>query len=147
MAFDIILQKNWSEMNRVSKDIEDILSIQAVLRDESSIIDPSLLIECNIEDIVKCNYVTIPLFGRSYFIKDIISETTDLCRVRCHVDVLSSFASEIVTNRAIINKQEEKWNLYLNDGTFKLYQNPIVLTKAFPSGFSTMEFVLAVAGA
>lgn len=147
MSFSITLQKNWSEMNRVSKDIEDILSIEAVLRDESSIIDPSLLIDCSIEDIVSCNYVTIPIFGRSYFITDIISETTNLCRVECHVDVLSSFASEIITNRAIINKQEEKWNLYLNDGTFKIYQNPIVLTKAFPSGFTTMEFVLAVAGA
>lgn len=147
MSFSVTLQRNWSEMNRVSKDIEDVLTLEAVLREESSIIDPSFEIECDMADIVNCNYVTIPIFGRSYFITNIVSVSYCLCRIDCHVDVLSSFQDAIKSNRAIINKQEEQWNLYLNDGTFKVYQNPLVLTKAFPSGFTTMEFVLAVAGA
>ena len=47
---------------------------------------------------------------------------------------------------AIVKRQENRWNLYLDDGSFKVYQNPMVLTKAFPQGFTTQEFVLAVAG-
>ena len=62
------------------------------------------------------------------------------------VDVLTSFASGIRANRGIVAKQENDWNLYVNDGTFRVYQNPMVLTKEFPSGFSTSEFVMAIAG-
>lgn len=58
-----------------------------------------------------------------------------------------SFADGIRNNTAIIKRQQEQWNLYLNDGSLKCYQDPIILTKAFPSGFTTQEFVLAVAGA
>ena len=64
----------------------------------------------------------------------------------CHVDALTSFANDIKANTAIIKRNENKWNLYLNDGTFKIYQNPDVLTKEFPSGFNAQEFILAVAG-
>ena len=69
-----------------------------------------------------------------------------LVEFSCHVDVLSSFATDIRNNIGVVKRQENKWNLYLNDGSFKVYQNPNVLTKAFPSGFTTQELVLAVAG-
>lgn len=60
--------------------------------------------------------------------------------------MLDSFKTEIKANTGIIERQQNKWNLYLDDGTFKLYQNPLVLTRLFPSGFSAEEWILAVAG-
>ena len=117
-----------------------------MLKEETSIIDPVIKIECDLSNYVNCNYLTIPEFGRKYFVNNIRSVRNGLVEFSCHVDVLSSFADSIRTNKAIIKRQENKWNLYLNDGTFKVYQNPMVLTKAFPSGFTTQEFVLAVAG-
>lgn len=146
MAFTIKLQRNNSERERLSKDIIDISTVSGVLKEETSIIDPVIKIECNLSDFVNCNYMTIPAFGRSYFVNNIRSIRNGLVEFACHVDVLSSFAGQIRNNTAIIKKQENEWNLYLNDGTFKVYQNPNVLTKAFPSGFTTQEFVLAVAG-
>lgn len=146
MAFNIILQTNNSERNRVDKNISNIITVSGVLKEETSIIDPVIKIECDLSQFVGCNYVTIPAFGRSYFVNNIRSIRNGLVEFSCHVDVLSSFASEIRGNRAITKRQESRWNLYLNDGSFKVYQNPLVLTKAFPSGFATQEFVLAVAG-
>lgn len=146
MAFTIKLQINNSERERLSKDITDISTVSGVLKEETSIIDPVIKIECDLSDFVNCNYMTIPAFGRSYFVNNIRSIRNGLVEFACHVDVLSSFARQIRRNTAIIKKQENEWNLYLNDGTFKVYQNPKVLTKAFPSGFTTQEFVLAVAG-
>lgn len=146
MAFNIELQRNNSENNRVSKSISNIMTVSGVLKEETSIIDPVIKIECNLSDVTQCNYLTIAAFGRSYFVNDIRSIRNGLVEFTCHVDVLSSFASQILANTAIIRKQENAWNLYLNDGSFKIYQNPNVLTKAFPSGFDTQEFVLAVAG-
>ena len=146
MAFDIILQNNNSENNRVSKSVKTILKVSGVLKEETSIIDPVIKIECDLASVTGCNYLSIPTFGRSYFVNNIRSIRDGLVEFACHVDVLSSFASQIRRNSAIVKRQENSWNLYLNDGTFKIYQNPNVLTKAFPSGFTTQEFVLAVAG-
>ena len=146
MAFDIILQRNNSERNRVTKDISEILTVSGELKTKTSIIDPVIMIECDLSAVVGCNYMSISTFGRSYFVNNIRSIRSGLIEFSCHVDVLSSFASEIRSNIAIVRRQEKNWNLYLNDGSFKVYQNPNVLTKAFPSGFTTQEFVLAVAG-
>lgn len=146
MAFDITLQRNNSERNRLTKEISDLFTVSGELKTETSIIDPIIMIECDLSAVTRCNYVSIPTFGRSYFVNNIRSIRTGLVEFSCHVDVLSSFAEQIKKNTAIVRKQENNWNLYLNDGSFKVYQNPIVLTKAFPSGFTTQEFVLAVAG-
>lgn len=146
MAFDIALQKNMSENNRVMKDLQTISTITGELKAETSIIDPVIVIEIDLSKVVDCNYLTISEFRRSYFVNNIRSIRAGLVEFSCHVDVISSFAEEIKTNRAIVKRQEKKWNLYLNDGTFKVYQNPVVLTKKFPTGFTERQFVLAVAG-
>lgn len=146
MSFDIILQKNNSENNNINKDISNILTLSGTLKNQTSIINPSIIIEANLTDITACNYLTIPSFNRSYFINNIESLRNNLVEISAHVDVISSFKSEILSNTAIVKRQENNWNLYIDDGVFKSYQNPIVITKAFPSGFTTQEFVLAVAG-
>jgi hypothetical protein len=146
MSFNITLQKMTSEKYAVTKSTSDIKTVSGVLKDTTSIIDPVIMIEIDLADVVDCNYLSIPKFGRKYFVNNIRSVRNGLVEFTCHVDVLSSWASELKTNSAIVRRNEKKWNLYLNDGTFKIYQNPNVLTKAFPSGFTTQEFVLAVAG-
>jgi hypothetical protein len=146
MSFNITLQKMTSEKYAVTKSASDIKTVSGVLKDTTSIIDPVIMIEIDLADVVDCNYLSIPKFGRKYFVNNIRSVRNGLVEFTCHVDVLSSWASELKTNSAIVRRNEKKWNLYLNDGTFKIYQNPNVLTKAFPSGFTTQEFVLAVAG-
>ena len=146
MAFQVLLQTNNSEKNKLDKDLVTISTISGTLKNETSIIDPIILIEVDLTNLISCNYMTIPVFGRSYFVTNIRSIRRNLVEVSAHVDVLSSFASQIRNNVAIVRRQENNWNLYLNDGVFKVYQNPMVLTKEFPTGFSTFEFVLAVAG-
>ena len=146
MSFNIVLQRNKSEMNRLLKSVDNIMTVSGVLKEETSIIDPVIKIECDLSDVMSCNYLSISAFGRSYFVNNIRSIRNGLVEFSCHVDVLSSFASQIMANSAIIRKQENTWNLYLNDGSFRVYQNPNVLTRAFPSGFTTQEFILAVAG-
>lgn len=146
MAFDIILKTNNSERNRLNKDTQTIMTVSGVLKEETSLIDPIIKIECELSDVTGCNYLSIPAFGRSYFVNNIRSIRNGLVEFSCHVDVLSTYADQIKNNTGIVKRQENNWNLYLNDGAFKVYQNPHVLTKPFPSGFTTQEFVLAVAG-
>lgn len=144
--FDIVLQRNNSEKNKLDKDITVIQTVSGTLKQETSIIDPVVIIEGDLVSFTGCNYATISTFGRSYFITNIRSIRSGLVEFSMHVDVLSTYKAQIRANEAIVRRQANKWNLYLNDGTFKIYQNPNILTKEFPTGFNTMEFVLAVAG-
>lgn len=146
MSFNIVLQKNNSEKNKFSKSITDVLTCTGNLKSESSIIDPIIVIDGNLTNLNKCNYCTINEFGRKYFINDIKSVANRLIEIYLHVDVLSSFSSEILANYVILERQQNTYNLYLNDGVFKIYQDPIVTTHEFPNGFTTDEFILALAG-
>lgn len=142
----IILQVSNSPKNKLEKDVTTVATLSGVLKNSTSIINPTIIIEGDLSSYTNVNYMTIAEFGRSYFINNITSVTNSLFEISAHVDVLSSFSAEIKANKAIIHRQENNWNLYLDDGSFRVYQNPMVLTKAFPSGFTTQEFVLAVAG-
>ena len=144
--FEIALQVNTSEKNKLDKNIITLGTVTGSLKMGTSIIDPIITFEGNLSSFINCNYMTIATFGRSYFVTNIRSIRANTFEITAHVDVLSTYAAQIRSNTAVVHRQENLWNLYLNDGVFKVYQNPQVLTKAFPSGFTTQEFVLAVAG-
>lgn len=143
---NITLQVNNSDFHVINKNITDVSSLSGYLRESSSIINPVVMIEVPAGSIAGCNYMTISEFGRSYYITDIESVRANLTRVTAHVDVLYTYRNQILNATGIIKRQQNLWNLYLDDGVFKVYNNPQILTKAFPSGFSTMSFILAVAG-
>ena len=137
---NIVLMLNNSEPERVTKDFKTLATLTGSLKDGTSVINPTILLQgspATVQQIVTSNYLQI---------RDISSVRTNLWEISCHVDVLQSYATQIKEQTAIIQRQENKWNLYLNDGSFKVYQNPNILTKPFPNGFHTHEFVLAIAG-
>lgn len=146
MSVHITLYKNTSPDNQVSKDLSSALAFEGTFRGECGVLYPVFVIETD-SNISEYNYCYIQEFNRYYFISDMVAETNKLWRVYCSVDVLQTYASQIREHKAIIAKQENVWNLYLNDGdTFKVYQNPKIVQKTFASGFSGAEFVLIVAG-
>ena len=138
--------KNHSEKNRLDKVLTSVTSMTGELKEDCSIIDPIIKIVGNVGTFAAVNYMYIPEFGRYYFINNVISVNNDICEVHAHVDVLSTYKDQIRAQNAIVSRQERKWNLYLNDGVFKTYQNPYIITKAFSSGFTSQHFVLTVAG-
>ena len=146
MSFSIVLYINKSDNNYLDKDLTEISTISGTLRDDTSIINPSIVIVGPITNIFKCNYIYISSFNRYYYVNDIKSVRNNVYELSCHVDVLMSYKNGIRNNTAIISKQENDWNLYLNDGSFHVYNNPMVLTKEFPNGFSSWSFVMGIAG-
>lgn len=141
------LMKNTSEREALTKSLTTLETLTGSLRNQSSIIDPIIEVTGILPaTVTSCNYAYIPEFGRYYFVKNIISVRTNVWVIQCHVDVLGTYATQIKAQTAVIRRQENSWNLYLDDGIFKTYQNPEIITKAFPAGFTTQNFVLAVAG-
>lgn len=145
-TIDIVLQRNNSEDTHVVKTLTTLQTFSGILREQCSIIDPVIVFEEPVTSFVGANYLTIESFGRSYFILSITALDTYRTEISAHVDVLSSFATEIKANKGIVHRQENRWNLYLNDGVLRAYQNPMVDTIVFPSGFSGQSYVLLTSG-
>lgn len=143
---NIILYQNISEYNAVNKSITELTTLTGTLREESSIIDPIITISDIDNYIGSMNYAYIPEFNRYYFITNIESVRNNMWRVSFHVDVLFTYREQIKRNSAIIERNENQYDLKLNDGLFKTQQNPRIAQIPFPSGFNTWNFVLAIAG-
>lgn len=142
----LTLYKNNSEQNAVTKSLTQVQTMTGTLRNGTSIIDPVVLVS-DIANISGVNYCKINEFNRYYFINNIKSVNNNLWELSCHVDVLQSFATEIRAQSGIVERQENYFNLYLNDGnTFQVYQNPQIATIQFPAGFTDPSFIIAIAG-
>lgn len=98
---DITLHVNSSERQAISKSLDSGTVLSGSLRNESSVINPSFLIEY--ENPTGFNYCYIADFGRYYFITNITSIRTNIWRIDCTVDVLMSFSSEILNLDVIVN--------------------------------------------
>ena len=148
MSFSITIGKTDSPVNALAKKVTMKQSLAGTLRNESEIINPTVIIQSSsaLENLFKCNYMEISEFGRKYFITSVKCIRSYIYEVQGHCDVLSSFASEIRANNAIILRQEHKFNLLLNDDVFKCKQNARVQYKRFPSQLGAFNYILVVAG-
>lgn len=144
MSFVIKLQYSNSPEIQLTKTVTDESTLTGTLRDGSSVDNPKVLIESSSLP-VNINYATIDAFGRSYFITKITNVRNNIWEIELESDVLSSFASQIRANTAIIGKNENSFNLYLNDSRYRCYQNPHVFTKKFASGFNPANFSYVIA--
>lgn len=135
-----------SEYKAVNKTLTELVSLTGTLREQSSIIDPVIMISDIDSYVGSMNYAYIPEFNRYYFITNIENVRENLWRVSFHVDVLYTYREQIKSNNAIIERNENEYDLKLNDGLFKTQQNPRIAQFPFPSGFTTWNFVLAIAG-
>lgn len=145
---EITLYKTSDENNKIDKTLSQPYNMTGSLRNESSVLRPSILIE--IENPTNYNYMYIPEFGRYYFIKEMTSVRTNLWRLDCEVDVLKSYADGIKTLTVIIDKNEDysKTNQYLNDGSFVIENKNTIEIKNFTNGFNDeSNYVLVTAGA
>lgn len=142
----LTLYANSSEFAALDKVLTQVASMTGTLREETSIIDPVVTVEGLEPYIAQVNYAYIPEFGRYYFINNIESVRTNLWRISMHVDVLHTYAAGIRENSAIIERNENEYDLQLNDGLFQTRQNPRIAQYPFPAGFTTWNFVLGVAG-
>lgn len=132
------LYVNKSEANRKTKVLESQLPMVGTLREECNITNPAIVVETTV-NMSTYNYAYIPDFSRYYFITEVTSVRENIWRLSLKCDVLSTAAPELDKLSAIIQRQENNWNLYLNDGFFRTFQNPQFQVKKFPLGFTAPE--------
>lgn len=145
MSFSIQLMNNQEELNKISKNPAGVMTITGSLREETSIIDPVITIEYS-GTLTNVNYMYIAEFHRYYFITQIESVRTGLWRIYAHCDVLKTYAQAILGCDCVVARNQNNFNLYLNDAYFKVYSNPRVQVLNFPQKFSGESYVLVLKG-
>lgn len=140
-----------AENERVDKSnyISNRFAMNGTLRDESSIIDPVILVQKSNPARYHYNYMYIEEFQRWYYINDIISIRNDLWEIHAHVDVLFTWGADIKSMEGLADKLEDfaNANVYYDDGSFIMDCRKDIQVKEFPSGLNeTGQYILICAG-
>lgn len=118
----VYLYQNKSKTITVKKSLSSKTDFEGHFRDDSSIVDPVVLIEAESLPASKFNYMYIPQFSRYYFIYTIDNIRTGLWSVVGHTDVLMSFSKDILSSSQFIERNEVrgKRNTRLPDNNIPL---------------------------
>ena len=147
MSFSVSIGTCSSEKRALDKSFSAVTTVSGTLRNESNVVNPSILIEVGVGTIATCNYMEIPTFGRKYYITDMTSMGDNLTLVSGHCDVLATYKDGIRSNTAVISRSatEGNWNLFLNDNMTKINNRKKIIVRkgftAFPKNQFTMILV------
>lgn len=144
---NITLANNSSERNEVNKNINTGPSFDCILRAETSVSDPVILLEYE-GNLSAYNYCYISDFQRYYYIIDITSVRNNLWAIKCHVDVLMSFKSSILSSIAILDESSITGaNKYLANDVWRALSKDKTHIIPFSSGLnSSGQYILITAG-
>lgn len=156
MSVTVKCYTNTSDRRTANKTLELIASKDCEFKGDVDVLRPVLLLTGDASTYSLCNYVQIPAFNRYYY-ATVKSVPGGMVEISCSRDPLTTAWHLGLPDRsAVIERQENNWNLYLNDGTLKAYANDLIQTKKFtlPSpvpvgeigGFSSPQYVVIVAG-
>lgn len=143
---NIVLYVNNSEQNKINKSLSNPATFSGVLKEETSIINPVILME--VDNPYNYNYAFIPGFNRYYFISNITSVNNKMWRISLKVDVLESFKNEILASSAIISDTEiTGLDKYMAGNVWKSKVKDSTTIINFPNGLlDNGEYILITAG-
>lgn len=141
---EIDLLKTKDENNKLNKTTQEIARVSGTIIDGCSILTPSVRVR-NVVNIRDCNYIYIPSLKRYYFVDDLFFDSNTTTVLKLKVDVLMSHKSEILNTEQIVTRQQNNYNLYLNDTMYKVYnKDRITLKKLTGANDLTKNLTLAL---
>lgn len=124
---DIVLYKNLSDLNHISKNIISLATVSAVLKNETEITSPVIRLKTAMPP--GANYCYIPAFERYYYInkQNIIPGGINELSLQC--DVLMSFKSIILDSTVIAERSTNHCNKSLPDNLPLLAKRNVIYKK------------------
>lgn len=137
---------NNSEKNKLDKSLSSELKFNGKLREESSVVNPSIMIQATNPS--GYNYAYIPEFKRYYFITDMVSIRTGIWEISMHVDVLMSFKDGIKNTSIILSDTETTGQTnYMSGEQWATEVKNTTTIKMFPHSLPTTgKYILITAG-
>ena len=154
MSFEVKIGVCKDAKNKVSKSPSWNYTLSGQLKDSCDILNPTIRLiigdskDIKLPTITKCNYMYIDNFNRYYFITGFNIVRNTVLEVTGHVDVLNTYKDQIKANTGLILRSESNYSKFLDDGAFKIFSNPYVVTKKLTgeSFAKNPSFILAVSG-
>lgn len=124
---DIVLYKNLSDLNHISKNIIALATVSALLKNETEITAP--VVRLNSAMPPAANYCYIPAFERYYYInkQNIIPGGINELSLQC--DVLMSFKGTILDSTVIAERSTNHCNKSLPDNLPLLAKRNVIYKK------------------
>jgi len=98
-------------------------------------------------EILKANMIYIPDLSRWYEVRpESVLDLGGIIKLTCEEDDIMSNLRDVLNLKAVIKRQENVYNTYLNDPNYKAYEYSRIQTLEFPGGFNNEAFVLTIAG-
>lgn len=136
----VTFYNNLSDNNVVSKNLTEVTSASITVKDDMNLVNPTLIINGTID----CNYMH--MLGRYYYIQ-CEAIPGGLTRITGHSDGLMSFASDIKSQYAIIERNSTNVNSYLPDPERKITAYKTSHAIKFSGSFSkTLQHYLLTTG-
>lgn len=142
------LYLNLSEPHRVNKNLTLIAELDGHLREGSSVVNPSVMIDST-TNLSLVNYIEIEEFGRKYFVNNVSVPVTNLWQLDCHVDVITTYYVLYRELPCVVARNEKEYNLFLPDDRFLVNTNRNYQTRVFPNKLRTSggsSYVITFAG-
>ena len=121
---NITLYKNKSANNVINKKLESEKNLgnNCILADNTSVTSPVVIIGGikSLDTISNYNYAYIPQCHRYYYINDIIALSGGRVKLLLSVDVLKSYASDILASTQLVTRQKNQGKMYLADADWTL---------------------------
>ena len=142
MAFTINFYNNSSDPKSLTKNLTLTGTVSGELKEGTSIIDPTIIFQSI--DVMAFNYVEIPQFGRSYFVKNITNIGKDLWQIDMHVDVLGTYKTKILACPCVCSRQENAGNMYLPDDRMPVSRKTFTTTKRIGTHAFTNDYYVLI---
>lgn len=139
--------KNKSDLRYINKKITTVGNpiTQLYLKDKTELINPVIILDDFPQDV---NYCHLSEFDRFYYLTNV--EFIDgQFYTSWHVDVLMSFKDDILKNKALVQRNTNDYDLYMQDNEFKLEQltnDRYLKFSTTPFSISRESFVMGVLG-
>lgn len=138
--------------NKVDKAYTSLVATQGVLKDDTDLYTPSILLESGttVETVLsQANYAKLDFsqsISRYYFITGIESVANSVYRVDLKEDVLMTFAAGIKALKCTVARQENVRNGYLVDPEYNALCYKAYVAKAFPNAITNDSLYLITTG-
>ena len=139
----VIRLYNTTDDNRVvRKKLSGETTKECILKGAVNVVEPIIELHGNI---INSNYCYIPDFKRYYYIVDNTLHN-NITTLRLKSDVLMSAYDDIKNLSAIVRRNTNINNKYINDDKYITQQNTRVQTKEFSTVANNYSYILLVCG-
>lgn len=111
-------------------------SVTGTLRSECDVQNPVIEF-VGFNQYIEYNYAYIPEWKRWYFITEATSVSNEILEMYFHVDVLNTYATEILNHEAFLNRCSNIYNPYIIDDLIPIYpsEKDIIIELDSPKPF------------